>query len=121
FNTGLSAGTSSIVANAQLVTKVWFPRESLVVASVLASMVHFLLQSVVLLGALLAFQRMPDLSYIPVFLLAMVVLVIFCTALGIALSAINVYLRDTQHLLEVVLLAWFWMSAVAYPYGMVAA
>lgn len=121
FNTGLSAGTSSIVANAQLVTKVWFPRESLVVASVLASMVHFLLQSVVLLGALVVFQRMPDLTFIPAFLLAMVVLILFCTALGIAFSAINVYLRDTQHLLEVVLLAWFWMSAVAYPYGMVAA
>ena len=120
FSTGLSAGTSSIVANAQLVTKVWFPRESLVIASVLAAMVHFLLQSIVLVGALIAFQRMPDVSYIPIFLLALVVLVIFCTALAIALSAINVYLRDTQHLLEVVMLAWFWLSAVAYSYGMVA-
>ncbi|MGI8756038.1 MAG: ABC transporter permease, partial [Acidimicrobiales bacterium] len=34
--------------------------------------------------------------------------------------AINVYLRDTEHLLEVVLLAWFWMSAIAYNYGQVA-
>lgn len=42
------------------------------------------------------------------------------TALAIALSATNVYLRDTQHLLEVVLLAWFWMSAIAYNYGLVA-
>lgn len=120
FSTGLSAGTSSIVANAQLVTKVWFPRESLVIASILAAMVHFLLQSLVLVGALLAFQRMPALEFIPVFVLGLVVLVIFCAALAIALSAINVYLRDTQHLLEVVLLAWFWLSAVAYSYGMVA-
>ncbi|MEO6628902.1 MAG: ABC transporter permease [Aquihabitans sp.] len=120
FSTGLQAGTASIVMNAQLVTKVWFPRESLVVASILAALVHFLLQSIVLLGALIVFRRMPDVSYFPVFILALIVLIVFCTALAIALSAINVYLRDTQHLLEVALLAWFWLSAVAYSYGLVA-
>jgi len=120
FSAGLSAGTSAIVMNAQLVTKVWFPRESLVIASILAAMVHFLLQSIVLVGALVAFRRMPDVAYTPVFLLAIVVLLIFCAALAIALSAVNVYLRDTQHLLEVALLAWFWLSAVAYSYGLVA-
>ena len=90
FSTGLSAGTSSIVANAQLVTKVWFPRESLVIASILAAMVHFLLQSLVLIGALLAFQRLPAVEFLPVFVLGLVVLVRFCTALAIALSAGNV-------------------------------
>ena len=105
--------------NAQLVTKVWFPRESLVIASVLAGLVHFFLQSVVLIAALVVFQRMPDLAYIPIFLLAVVVVLLLCTSLAIGLSAINVYLRDTQHLLEVVLLAWFWMSAIAYPYGQI--
>jgi ABC-2 type transport system permease protein len=120
FSTALSAGTGAIVTNAQLVTKVWFPREALVLASIFGAMVHFLLQSLVLIGALIAFQRMPDLTFVPVFLLALVVLVLLATALAIALSAINVYLRDTQHLLEVALLAWFWLSAVAYNYGLVA-
>lgn len=119
FSTGLGQGTSSITGNAQLVTKVWFPREALVLAAVAAAFVHFLLQSLVLLAALLAFQRMPDLSYIPVFLLALLVTVLLSTALAVGLSAVNVYLRDTQHLLEVVLLAWFWMSAIAYPYSLI--
>jgi ABC-2 type transport system permease protein len=119
FSTGLSQGTSSIVSNAQLVTKVWFPREALVLASVAAAFVHFLLQSIVLLGALVVFRRMPDLTYVPVFLLALVVAITLATALAIGLSAINVYLRDTQHLLEVALLAWFWLSAIAYPYALV--
>ncbi len=120
FNTGVSAGTSAIVMNAQLVTKVWFPREALVLASIFAALVHFFLQSLVLIGALLVFQRSPDWEFLPIFILALVVLLIFCASLAIALSAVNVYLRDTQHLLEVVLLAWFWLSAVAYQYGMVA-
>ena len=120
FNAALSAGTSAIVMNAQLVTKVWFPRESLVLASIFGALVHFFLQSLVLIGALIAFQRMPDIAFTPVFVLALVVLLLFTTALAVAFSAVNVYLRDTQHLLEVGLLAWFWLSAVAYPYGFVS-
>lgn len=120
FNAGLSGGTSAIVANAGLVTKVWFPRESLVLASIFAAIVHFLLQALVLIAAMVVFRRVPDFAFTPVFLLAIVVLVVFCTALAIALSAVNVYLRDTQHLLEVALLAWFWMSAIAFPYGQIA-
>ena len=49
-------------------------------------------------------------------MLAIVVLLMLSAALAIALGAVNVYLRDTQHLLELVLLAWFWMSAIVYPY-----
>jgi ABC-2 type transport system permease protein len=119
FSTALGEGTSSIVSNAQLVTKVWFPREALVLASVFTALVHFALQAVVLLGALIAFQRIPDPQFIPVLILALVVTLVLSTALAIGLSAINVYLRDTQHLLEVLLLAWFWLSAIAYPYGQV--
>ncbi|MCB0978597.1 MAG: ABC transporter permease [Acidimicrobiales bacterium] len=120
FSTGLSGGTSAIVANAQLVTKVWFPREALVLASIFAAIVHFVLQSLVLIGAMLVFRRMPDITYVPVMLLAVVVTLLLCTALAIALSAVNVYLRDTEHLLEVALLAWFWMSAIAINYGTIA-
>ena len=119
FSTALGEGTSSIVSNAQLVTKVWFPREALVLASVFTALVHFALQAVVLLGALIAFQRIPDPQFIPVLILALVVTLVLSTALAIGLSAINVYLRDTQHLLEVLLLAWFWLSAIAYPYGQI--
>ena len=46
-------------------------------------------------------------------------LLVMTAAFGIALSAINVYLRDTQHLLELVLLAWFWLSAIVYPIRLV--
>lgn len=120
FSTALSAGTGSIVGNAQLVQKVWFPREILPLASIGAAMVHFFLQLSVLVGAMVLFRRAPNLDYFPALLLAMVILLILCAALSISLSAINVYLRDTEHLLELVLLAWFWLSAIVYPYSNLA-
>jgi ABC-2 type transport system permease protein len=119
FLGGVSGATGSIVSNAPLVQKVWFPREILPLASIGAALVHFFLQLLVLFGALLAFQHAPQWSYFPALVLALVVVLILTAALGIALAAANVYLRDTQHLLELVLLAWFWLSAIVYPIRLV--
>ncbi|HEY4376238.1 MAG TPA: ABC transporter permease [Acidimicrobiales bacterium] len=116
FSAGLGGGCGAIVDNSSLVTKVWFPRETLVLASVGAALVHFFLQSTVLLAAMVIVGREPSFKFLPALPLAMVDLVILTAALAIALSAINVYLRDTQHLLELVLLAWFWGTAIVYPY-----
>ncbi|WCO65819.1 ABC transporter permease [Iamia majanohamensis] len=119
FSTSLGAGTGSITMNAQLVQKVWFPREILPLASIGAAIVHFFLQATVLIAALALFRRAPSLDYLPALPLAVVVLLLLASALAIALSAINVYLRDTEHLLELALLAWFWLSCIVYPYRLV--
>ncbi len=58
----------------------------------------------------------PDLAYLPVLLLALVTGIILASALAVLLSSINVYLRDTQHLIEVVLTAWFWACPIVYAY-----
>jgi ABC-2 type transport system permease protein len=120
FSTGVSGGTTAIVGNASLVQKVWFPREILPIASVGAAVSHFLFQLSVLVGALLVFRRPPAWGSLWLLVPAIAVLLVLAVALAITLSAINVYLRDTQHLLELVLLAWFWMSAIVYPYRQVA-
>ena len=116
FTSGLSSGASSVVANAQLVNKVWFPREILPLASIGAALVHWFLQSIVLVVALFVVQRSPDWAFVPLLIPAVLVLVTFTAALGIMLSAINVYLRDTQHLLELILLAWFWVTPIVWGY-----
>lgn len=119
YTTALTSGSASVVANAQLVNKVWFPREILPLASVGAAMVHWFLQSIVLVVALFVVQRSPDWAYLPLLIPAVLVLVTFSAALGIMLSAINVYLRDTQHLLELVMLAWFWATPIVWPYPLI--
>jgi ABC-2 type transport system permease protein len=119
FSAGLGGGTTSIVGNANLVTKVWFPREILPLASIGAALVHFGLQLTVLAAALVAFRYQPSWSYLPLILPALVTLLLLVAALAIFLAAINVYARDTQHLLELVLLAWFWMTPIVYPFAQV--
>jgi ABC-2 type transport system permease protein len=121
FSAAVSGGTSSISGNASLVQKVWFPREILPLASIGAALVHFMFQSVVLFAALAVFRVAPAWNYLPLLIPALLTLLLLAAALGIALAAVNVYLRDTQHLLELVMVAWFWLSAIVYPYQQVAA
>jgi ABC-2 type transport system permease protein len=119
FATGLGAGTSSIVVNAGLVKKVWFPREILVLASIGAALVHFFLQAAVLLVFMAVVQHAVAWSYFPLMLFSLVVLLVLTSAFALLLSSINVYLRDTQHFLDLALLAWFWMTPIVYPFMLV--
>ena len=116
FSSGLAGGTASIVGNASLVQKVWFPREVLPLAAVGAALVHFFLQLLVLGAALAAFRHAPDPAFLALLVPALVVLVVLLSGLAIALSALNVRLRDIQHLLELALLAWFWFTPIVYEY-----
>jgi ABC-2 type transport system permease protein len=72
---------------------------------------------VVLILALLLFGISPDFTMVAVLPLALVALLVFTGALSVFLSAVNVYLRDTQHLTEVLLMAWFWGTSIVYTYG----
>ena len=121
FATSLGSATSSVVANAGLVRKVAFPREILPLASVGAALVHFFLQAIVLVMALVIFQYNVAWSYLPLLPVALFALLFFVAALGILLGSINVYLRDTAHFVELALIAWFFMTPIVYPYETVAA
>jgi ABC-2 type transport system permease protein len=116
FSTALGAACSSVVANAGLVKKVAFPREILPLAAVGSMLVHFFLQSLVLFSVLAIVRWDVAWTYVPLMPVALIALLLLTGALGILLSAVNVYLRDTQHFLELALLAWFWMTPIVYGF-----
>ena len=108
--------TGSIVGNAGLVKKVYFPRELFPLAVVGAGVVNFLLQAVILIAAYVFTWTWPspgDLLLVP---LALMALVLFATGLGLLLAAGNVFLRDITYLVEVGLLLWFWMTPIVYDW-----
>ena len=107
-------------ANGSLVGKVRFPREILPLAAVGAALVHFFLQSIVLITVLAILRFDVDWDYIWLLPLALVVLIVFAAALAVFLGALNVYARDTGHLLEIVMLAWFWLTPILYGYMLIA-
>jgi ABC-2 type transport system permease protein len=117
FQTAVLTATPSIVLNAGLVKKVSFPREILALSAVGSASIFFLFQGAVLILFLFVLHWAPDWKLLWLLPVALVPLVVFCSAMAIFLAAINVYLRDTQHLIEVVVgSAWFWACPIVYSY-----
>ncbi len=119
FNTAAMGATSVVVGKAGIVKKVAFPRELLALSVVGVAMVLFAIQVVVLILAMILFGITPDWTMVALLPLALVALLVFTGALSVFLSAVNVYLRDTQHLTEVLLMAWFWGTSIVYTYGQI--
>lgn len=120
FNEIVSSGTSSIISNAGLIKKVYLPREIFPLAATGSALFNFAMQLIVLTAATLLLWQFPwhiELLYAP---LSVLVVLTFGTALGILLSAVNVYLRDMQYLVEVAMLVLFWVSPIVYSYKFVA-
>ncbi|MCL4832609.1 MAG: ABC transporter permease [Caldilineaceae bacterium] len=114
FTSGVMGGISSVVANGNLVKKVYFPREVLPTASVLSSMINFLLALVVLALALLVFgaKISPWIWLLPLIILVQTVLIL---GIVLFLCTVNVFYRDTLMIVDVVMLASFFLTPVFYP------
>ncbi|MCU1416634.1 MAG: rfbA2 [Schumannella sp.] len=117
FTEIVTGGTTSIVGNGGLITKVSLPREIFPLASVGGAVVNFGFQFVVLLAAMAISGEFPLTLRALWVLPGLALVLVFGAALAILLSALNVYLRDVQHLVEVVLIALFWLSPIVYSYS----
>jgi lipopolysaccharide transport system permease protein len=113
FSNSVIGTTNSIVENASLVNKVYFPREILPVANVLAELVNFCLALVILFGMIFVsgIRLTPWALLLP---LVILIQVIFTVGIGFILATLNVFYRDTQHIMTVIMLAWFFVTPVFY-------
>ena len=113
FQAAVQLGTGSLIGNADLIKKVWFPRELIPAAAVLAQTTSAAVMFVILIGADLIFvpetARTMALAF-PIFA------ALICLALGFAwlFSIANVFFRDVEHLLGVLFLPWFFLTPVLY-------
>lgn len=119
FSEVVSLGTTSITSNGGIVKKVKLPAEIFPLSTVGSSLVNFGAQLLVLLVVMVMFGRFPlsaNLLYAP---LSIAVMLVYAAAIGMVLAAVNVYLRDVEHFVEVVLLVLFWASPIVYSFTFV--
>jgi ABC-2 type transport system permease protein len=117
----LGGSVASLIGNANLVTKVYFPREILPLATIGANLINFFFQFVVLLGALIVFRYNVGADALLLVPSALAVELVMLVGASLFVSVLNVYFRDVQHLLELVLLAWFWMTPIVYQPAIIQA
>lgn len=119
-STALQTSTKAITTNGHLVGKVRFPRAILPFAAVGAALVHFFFQLLAFAVVLVVIRHDVDMDYLWVLPVAALAAVVLCSALALLLAALNVYARDTEHLLDLAILAWFWLTPILYQYARVA-
>ncbi|MEP7134565.1 MAG: ABC transporter permease [Chloroflexota bacterium] len=120
FVAALNQASRSLTSNQNMVSKIYFPRLVLPLASVLSGLVDFVIAFVILIGMMVYYRVMPTANVLwalPAFLLLAIV-----TALGVALwlSAINVQYRDVNYALPFLTQFWFFISPVAYSSGLIS-
>lgn len=116
FQTSINAATGVIVDRAALVKKVSFPREILALSNVGAAVVYFCIQLGVLALVLLIVGHQPAWRYMWILPVSFAALYLFTASLAMVMSALNVYLRDVKHLMEVLLMLWFYLTPIVYSY-----
>jgi lipopolysaccharide transport system permease protein len=114
FANAVTQSSNSLVANANMVKKIYFPRLIMPTSSVLAGVVDFCIAFVVLLGMMLFYGFVPTINFIwlPLFLLLALV-----TALGVSLwlSTVNVQYRDVRYTIPFIVQVWLFITPIAYP------
>lgn len=114
FSVSVTTAMMSVVGNGPLVRKVAFPREHLVVSTVLAGVFTLGIELTVLSVALL-FVHNVVLVWVPLIVLTALLLAMFATGIGLALAAGFVYFRDLSYLWSIVLQGWFFATPIVYP------
>lgn len=115
FSTCLSAGTTVIFSQQDMVKKIYFPREVLPIAFTLSQFVNMLLSFIVIF-AIVIFSGV-KLNPIALLYLPLIMIIEFILALGITFlaSVLTVYFRDLEHILSIVSMAWMYLTPVVYP------
>ncbi len=118
FSTALGNSTNSLVGQASLVTKIWFPREILPLSYVTAALFDFMVASLLLAGLML-WYHLPLTPLAMLGLLMIVLTAVLAFAIGVALAAIQVRYRDVGIAVPLLLNVWMFATPVPYPYSAV--
>jgi lipopolysaccharide transport system permease protein len=118
FAEGLTRSTTSMITNANIMTKVYFPRLIMPLSSIISPLVDFTVSFIILIGMMIYYGFMPTINivFLPVFLL-----LALATSLGVGLwlSALNVKYRDFQYTVPFLIQIWMFASPVVYSSSLV--
>jgi lipopolysaccharide transport system permease protein len=118
FSTSLSFAIPSLVANSHIITKIYFPREIVPLASVLAALLDFVIASGIFV--LMLFYYRVELTWNVLYVIPLAVIqVAFTAGVCLLLSAFTVLYRDVRHMLPLLIQIWMFVTPILYPASVV--
>ncbi len=113
FNTAIGSSMGVLIENSALIKKIYFPREILILSTLLAKTFDFFLAGLIFI-VLMFFFQVPFSGYMLFFFPIFVIQFLFMYGLALLLSSLNLFYRDVQFLLNLVLTLWFYLTPVIY-------
>ena len=119
FSSSITVGSASIVAQKDLIKKIYFPRMVIPISYVTSSFVNMRLCFIVIFAVIIVSGA--GINFLALLTLPVIMLVEYILALGMAMltSAITVYFRDLEHILGIVTMAWMYMTPIMYDKSIV--
>ena len=118
FSTALSFAIPSLIANSHIITKIYFPREVIPLAAVLAALLDFLIAAAAFVLLMIAYRVPPSWTLLYV-LPILAIQVLFTVGVSLLLSAFTVLYRDVRHTLPLVIQIWMFVTPILYPASVV--
>jgi ABC-2 type transport system permease protein len=118
FSEIIGSGTGSIIANGGLVKKIYLPREVFPLSCIGSAIFNFLMQICVLFIGTIAFRKVPHPGNLGYAVLSVAIVLVWGAGLAFILGAVNVYLRDIQYIVEILLMWGMWLSPIVYSWSL---
>lgn len=114
FANSLGSSVNALVGNVGLLTKIYFPREIFILSTILAKVIDFFLASTIFIAMMIWYQipiTWNVLWFVPIFLIQM----LFTYGLSLIVAAFNLFYRDIQYILGLLIMVWMYLTPVIYP------
>jgi homopolymeric O-antigen transport system permease protein len=115
FSASITGSASSMVGNASLIRKIYFPRAAIPLASIIAYLLDLAVGLVILIG-MMAFYKISPTWRVLVWPLLLVQLIVLALGFGLIFAALNVRYRDVKHAVPFVVQIWMYLTPIIYPY-----
>ena len=113
FTTSVSQSAWTVIANGNIVKKVYFPREILPISVVTSAMVNFLISTIIIV-AFCFIYGLGLTKYIVFFPIVLIIQYILQLGIAFILSAFTVYFRDLEHFIQIILQVMFYATPIVY-------
>jgi ABC-type polysaccharide/polyol phosphate export permease len=115
FSAGMMGSIGSVVGNASLISKTYFDRRLLPAATVGAALVSHLIEMSLLTVILVALGDWEAVAFLPIVIALIAIMALASFGTGLLLSSLNVYFRDIEHFMSILLMVWLYLTPIIYP------
>lgn len=114
FSDSLISASATMVENCEMIKKIYFPRSILPISVVLSKVINYLISMVIVFAVIGITGHTVNIKALLILPLAIVLFILFTMGLALLLSSVNVYLRDTSYIVNVMMMIFIWLSPIMY-------